>query len=626
MKSNDSDFHANLYNKTRKISGIGLWHVDLINQSVYWDEQTKMIHEVGMDYLPDLESGINFYKEGVNRKEITRLCNEVVEDHKPFETNLEILTAKGNAKWVRVVGMPELLEGKVVSFHGTFQDITEEHKKLSEIDILKERTLLATYSSNVGIWDYRIKENELHWDDQMFNLYNVKKEDFLGAYEAWENGLHPDDRAAGEKAVEDAIADVKPFDIQFRVVWPSGEIRHIQAKAKVFRNEKGEAIRMLGTNWDVTEEVEQSIQLKDYTSKMKIVQEQLKIAMWKWDPITNEAEWDDELYDLYGISKNSKDKIAEWESKIEPETAKEIWAELADSIAGNSEYDKIFKMNVDGTEKYFRGKSKVIKKKNGEIDYVLGSNIDVSKDVQRELDLEQKNERLQVLSEKLKQSNEQLEEFAYIASHDLKAPIRHMAAYASFLEEDLEESLDDESKKMIQGIKDQAKRMTNLVEDLLTYSRVNKINLQVLNAPVNKMVEEVVELLGYQEDDSIQIEVEDLGMLKVDVIKMSEVFNNLLTNSVKYNDSEIKKIKIWREGNQILLKDNGIGIDEKQKDKVFAFFRRLHGKEEYGGGTGAGMAIVKSVLDRHNASIDFKSKVGEGTTFLLDFEQCQLED
>lgn len=613
-----------LFDKTREVSGIGVWQVDLIKQEVYWDKQTKLIHEVGLDYKPSLETGINFYKEGFSREEITRLCNNIIENGKSFESELEIVTAKNNTKFVSVVGAPEYNGKEIVGFYGTFQDITNKKNQLSEIARLKERVELAAIGGKVGIWDYDPVNISLVWDDQMFQLYNVNRSDFSGAYDAWRSGLHPEDKNVGDIAVEDALSGKKDFDIQFRVVWPSGEIRYIQAKAKVYRNSNGDPVRMLGTNWDITEEVKKSTELKDYISKMKIVQDGMSIAMWKWDPVTNEAEWDDELYEMYGIPKDSKDKIAEWEAKLDPDVVVEIWGELAACIEGKSEYDRIFKMYVHGEVRYCRGKAEVIRKKNGEVDYLLGSNIDVTNEVKRENELKLQNENLQRLSQKLKESNEQLEEFAYIASHDLKAPIRHMGAYATFLDEDYGDLLDEDGKKMIVGIQDQAKRMTSLVDDLLIYSRVNKINLKVLETAVSSVVDEAVAVLGFDEDSSIELKIEDLGKLKIDVVKMKEVFNNLLTNSVKYNNSAVKKIKIWREENIIYLEDNGIGIEEKQKDKVFAFFKRLHGKEEYGGGTGAGMAIVKSVLDRHNASIDFESKVGKGTKFIIDFNACSI--
>lgn len=492
MEKNLDPLFQSLFDKTREISGIGVWHVDLKAQSVFWDESTKKIHEVPLDFEPDLAGGINFYKEGFYRDEITRLCNNIIEKGESFEVELIIITAKDREIWVKSIGMPEYDNGEVVGFYGTFQDITKEKQDFDEITVFKERFQLAAAAANVGVWDWDVMKNSLLWDEQMYHLYGIKEEDFTGAYDAWQSGLHPDDKVPGDELIQLTLFGKAEFDTQFRVVWPSGEIRYIQAKAVVFRDDKGNPLRMLGTNWDITEET---------------------------------------------LRKQS----------------------------------------------------------------------------------------LENLTEKLKNSNEQLEEFAYVASHDLKTPIRNMAHYATFLEDDYGEHLDEDGIKMINGIKDQARRMTGLVDDLLSYSKVNKMKLEATPAPINSLLNEVVELLDLDNQNNIKLDIQELGELKVDIIKTREVFNNLIANAIKYNDSEVKEIKIWREQNKIYIKDNGIGIDESMKDKVFAFFKRLHAKDEYGGGTGAGMAIVQKVLDRHGASIDFESKVGEGTVFFIDYTSCVVD-
>lgn len=492
MEKTIEPFYRKLFDKTREISGIGVWHVDLINQTVFWDENTKKIHEVDMDFKPNLEGGINFYKEGFSRDEIARLCNNIIENGEPFEAELEIVTAKGTEIWVKSIGMPQFGGAdEVVGFYGTFQEITDEKKKFNEVSRLKERAVIAAAAGDVGIWDWDVVKNELVWDDQMYALYGIKSSDFSGAYEAWQNGLHPEDKESSDQLIQEALQGNKEFDTQFRVLWPNGEIRFIQAKANVFRDENGLPLRMLGTNWDITEEVKRNKELEELTTKLAL-------------------------------------------------------------------------------------------------------------------------------------SNEQLEEFAYVASHDLKSPIRNMSHYATFLEDDFGDKIGDEGKKMLQGIKDQADRMTNLVDDLLTFSKVNKMKLEPNPAPISSLVREVAELLGLESRSDVKLELDDLGELKVDIIKMREVFNNLITNAIKYNDSDIKSIKIWREGNKVFVKDNGIGIDLKFKEKVFSFFKRLHAKDEYGGGTGAGMAIVQKVLERHKATIDFESKIGEGTIFIMDFESCAV--
>ncbi|MCS6243287.1 MAG: PAS domain-containing protein [Opitutus sp.] len=116
----------------------------------------------------------------------------------------------------------------------------------------EERLALATLHNGIGIWDWNLVTQEMVWDDSMFALYRIRREDFVGTEEAWRASLHPEDLGRGDQEVREAIAGEKPFDTVFRVIWPDGEIRHIKAVAKVFRDELGTPLRMLGTNWDIT--------------------------------------------------------------------------------------------------------------------------------------------------------------------------------------------------------------------------------------------------------------------------------------------------------------------------------------------------------------------------------------
>ncbi|NNE75778.1 MAG: PAS domain-containing protein, partial [Pricia sp.] len=205
------------------------------------------------DYIPNLEEGINFYKEGEHREEITRLVSEAISDGTPWDTELIIVTAKGNELWVRAKGEVENVNGQCVRIYGTFQDIDEKKKAQLDFLTITERLAVATKGANVGIWDYNITHNDLVWDDNMYRLYGIKKEDFKGEYEAWHSGLHPDDRECGMKEIEMAISGEKEFDTEFRVIWPNGEIRHIRAIAVTERDADGRGIKMIGTNWDITE-------------------------------------------------------------------------------------------------------------------------------------------------------------------------------------------------------------------------------------------------------------------------------------------------------------------------------------------------------------------------------------
>ena len=143
------------------------------------------------------------------------------------------------------------------------QDIDDSKQAFER---LAQRFGVATQAARVGIWDYDIVANILHWDDIMFSLYGISSESFLGAYEAWQAGLHPEDASRGDAEIAAAIAGTKPFDTSFRVVWPTGEIRWIRAVAMIQRDQQGAPLRMIGTNWDITEQKQAELAKSEFVS------------------------------------------------------------------------------------------------------------------------------------------------------------------------------------------------------------------------------------------------------------------------------------------------------------------------------------------------------------------------
>ncbi|WP_165395284.1 sensor histidine kinase [Flagellimonas allohymeniacidonis] len=231
---------------------IGSWEVDLVNNQIYWSDMTKEIHEVSEDFVPDLEGGINFYKKGEHRDRIVELVSNAIENGVSFDEEFIIVTAKGNEKWVRSICSVEMVNGKATRIFGVFQDIDKAKSESLKYQVLTDRMRVAVQSSNIGIWDYDIVNNVLVWDDNMYELYQVKKENFSGEVEAWESTIHPDDREKSLKAVQEAVEGKKEFNTEFRIKTADGSVRYIHGLGKVFRNQKGEAIRMVGANTDVS--------------------------------------------------------------------------------------------------------------------------------------------------------------------------------------------------------------------------------------------------------------------------------------------------------------------------------------------------------------------------------------
>ncbi|WP_225880448.1 sensor histidine kinase [Anabaenopsis elenkinii] len=238
-----------------------------------------------------------------------------------------------------------------------------------------------------------------------------------------------------------------------------------------------------------------------------------------------------------------------------------------------------------------------------------------------------KADELAQLNIELERSNRELDAFAYIASHDLKEPLRGIHNYSNFLMEDYGGLLNEEGKKKLQTLIRLTQRMEDLIDSLLHFSRLGRADLAMQITDLNDVLHGSLELLRPRiEDMKVDIQVpRPLPTVYCDRIRVGELFNNLITNSIKYNDKANKWISIGyieEPPSPIIfyVRDNGIGIREKHFESIFRIFKRLHGPSKYGGGTGAGLTIAKKIVERHGGRIWVDSTYSEGTTFYFTLE------
>lgn len=240
-------------------------------------------------------------------------------------------------------------------------------------------------------------------------------------------------------------------------------------------------------------------------------------------------------------------------------------------------------------------------------------------------------EALEAQNAELERSNQELDDFAYIASHDLKEPLRGIHNYAAFLIEDHGDKLDYDGHAKLATINRLAQRLENLIDSLLVFSRVGRVELAIRETDLNEIVAEVLDSLTINlQEQGVKVSIPaPLPNLCCDRVRIAEVFRNLIANAMKYNDKAEKCIEIGvcpadRLHNSpvklpgvvaLYVRDNGIGIREKHLESVFRIFKRLHSRDQYGGGTGAGLTIVKKIVERHGGQIWVESTLGAGSTF-----------
>jgi light-regulated signal transduction histidine kinase (bacteriophytochrome) len=239
-----------------------------------------------------------------------------------------------------------------------------------------------------------------------------------------------------------------------------------------------------------------------------------------------------------------------------------------------------------------------------------------------------KADELAEINVELERSNSELDAFAYIASHDLKEPLRGIHNYSNFLIEDYADVLNEEGVSKLQTMMRLTQRMEDLIESLLHFSRLGRVELSLQKTDLNDLVKHVIDILSINlKETKVDIRIpRPLPVVRCDPVQVSEVFSNLLSNAIKYNDKPDKWVEIGfhpKSAEQPMvfyIRDNGIGIREKHLEAIFRIFKRLHAQRKYGGGTGAGLTIAKKIVERHGGRIWVESTYGEGSTFYFTLQ------
>lgn len=237
------------------VANIGSWETDLTNLNVVWSAQTYKIFDLDADTFTGSHAAFLGFVHPEDREMVDAAFLQSFAQAGWHAVQHRIISAAGVTKHVQERWRIERDDqGAPLRAVGTCQDITEWNSLHAAQKQIADRLALATRAGGVGTWDYDIVRNDIVWDAAMYALYGMASEQFGGAYTAWRNGVHPDDQARSDAEIQQAIRGEKEFDTAFRVLWPDGTVRNIRAIAIVQRDADGRALRMIGTNWDITDQ------------------------------------------------------------------------------------------------------------------------------------------------------------------------------------------------------------------------------------------------------------------------------------------------------------------------------------------------------------------------------------
>lgn len=503
---------------------------------------------------------------------------------------------------------------------GTIMDITERRLAEEKLRDSEERLRLSLEGAGLGTWDYRFETGEVYWDERGCRNYGFTEE--LTSYEATTDRIHVDDRQRVQQGVEAALSGLNDgnYKEDFRVWWPDGSMHWIAALGRVYFEGEGEdrrAIRFTGTNLDITERKRAEELLREQAQILDLA------PILARDLDDRILMWNRGAQELYGFtSDEALEMVSDELLQTEFPAAKET---IIQTFYSEGQWQgELIHTRRDGKRIVVASQWVLHHDQSNQPKAILEINNDITARKQVEQEIVRLNEELEQRvadrTAQLMSANQELEAFSYSVSHDLRAPLRHLAGYAELLHKHGEPHLDEKDHRYVRTIIESSNRMGELIDGLLSFSRLGRAELKKKPLALQQVVKETVhELTETYRDPRVRWKIGFLPDVSGDPTLLRLVFTNLISNALKFSrDNEHPEIEIGCTINdgEVVVKvaDNGAGFDMKYADKLFGVFQRLHRADEFDG-TGIGLANVRRIIQRHGGRTWAEGAVDQGAAF-----------
>jgi PAS domain S-box-containing protein len=353
--------------------------------------------------------------------------------------------------------------------------------------------------------------------------------------------------------------------------------------------------------------------LEQSQKKLNITLENARIGTWEWDLRSNKITFDKRTEEIFGLKPGTfEGTLSAFENLIHEDDLEFVRAAVDKAFHGKPEQTVYRTRPVNGRFAYVSASSVFIRDRQGNPKIIAGVCFDIT-NLKSGID-----QTLQRMNEELTRSNNDLQQFAYVASHDLQEPLRMVSSFVQLLQNRYSNMLDQDAKEYIQYAVDGARRMYELLNGLLAYSRVQTREHEFSRTDLNEVLVKVKANLSLVVSDSnAEISSDRLPVVLADENQIIQVLQNLIENGIKFSQGKPKiSIRSMEDDNDHIIKvsDKGIGIEPQYHERIFRIFQRLHGASEYRG-TGIGLAVCKRIIERHGGKIWVESNAGHGSTF-----------
>jgi PAS domain S-box-containing protein len=619
LKESEERF-AQLAGQTRTI----VWEVDPHGIFTYISGVSLTV----LGYRPDeLVGRMHFYDlhPESGREAFKKSAFSVFARKQAFH-NLEnaAQTKDGRQLWLSTSGFPRLdTGGKLLGYRGSDTDITE--RKLEEEKIEQTATLLslATQAGGVGIWYYDPVNNKLAWDEQMFRLYGITGNKFSGAYEAWQEGVHPEDRQRGDEEIRLALSGEKEFNTEFRVLWPDGTIRNIRGLAIVQRDPAGRPLHMLGTNWDITVQKQAEELLNSSKTKLEMALQAAVMGVWQFNIVEDRRVFDNQVCSLLGINPATfGGTAAEFFAAMHPDDREKLKASLARSIERNVPYAPEYRVVwPDGSIHHICARGKISRDDMGRALMINGVLWDITERKHMEETLQETNRQFEAATARAVQANAAKSDFLANMSHEIRTPMNGVIGMTGLL---LDTALDDEQRRFAESVRSSGESLLTIINDILDFSKIEagKLELEMLEFDLCAIFD------GFAAALALQVQKKGLEFICAiapdvpvylcgDPGRLRQVLVNLTGNALKFTQTgeiAVRASLILENDSEAVLRfsirDTGIGIPADKRDSLFQKFTQADASttRRYGG-TGLGLAISKQIAGLMGGEIGVESPV-----------------
>lgn len=609
----------------QKMAKLGYWEIDLHQNTIFWSDELFDIYGFTKTVFPIPIQQIIDAIHPADKKIALQQYARVIKEKMPYLLEHRIILKDGSIKVLLQKGTLICNEaGQPVRLEGTSQDISFQKLAEKAIKDSEEKYRMIFNSSPLPNWIYDLATLQiLEVNDAAINHYGYSSQEFL------------------KMTIKDLfIAEETPSIIQINKeitdngILNFGQWKHVKKNGTIlnaditghciYYNNKN-AVMMVSN--DITGIIESKQALVKSIERFEYATKATSDAIWDCDLVNNTIFWGEGFSTLFGYKlKEAEGGISLWQAFIHPDDMQRIWQGITEIINDESKMywqgEYRFK-KFDGSYGTVIDCAVVIRDDNGKPYRIIGAIQDISERIQHEIKLTALNDQLNKRAGELASSNAELEQFAYIASHDLQEPLRMVTGFLTQIQKKYELQLDETGQKYIHFAVDGAVRMRKIIQDLLEYSRVGRQKYQYEKIDTNLLLTGVASVYSNSIiEKKMEIYCGKLPAITAAKIPIQQLFQNLISNAVKYQQPGIiPKINISGTETEdcwhFVVADNGIGIEPEYFDKIFVIFQRLHHKDEYTG-TGIGLAICKKIVDNHKGKIWVASTPGKGSSFYFD--------